>query len=207
MDFEEQRKSLVKKLESEGILKSEPVIKAFLEVPREEFIPEKYRKQAYEDHPIPIGEGQTISAPHMVAIMTELLKPEPDDRVLEVGAGSGYQAAILSRLVKEIYTVELESSLVVNARKALKKTGCGNVTVITGVGSRGYSLKAPFDKIIVACAAEKIPDALKRQLKEEGRIVAPLGGTWHQELTLGIKRKGSLDLSFHGGCVFVPLRH
>lgn len=207
MPFKERRKALVEKLKSEGLLKTGRIIRAFLETPREAFIPKGYQDQAYADRPLPIGEGQTISAPHMVAMMTELLEPRPTDRVLEVGAGSGYQAAILSRLVKKLYTIELESPLALRARAALKKTGCKNVTIIVGDGSRGHPREAPFDKIIVTCAPDKIPEPLKEQLKEGGRIVIPLGGAWRQELTLGIKRKGDLKLSFHGACVFVQLRH
>ena len=207
MDLEEKKKALIRELKSGKLLRTRVVTRAFEEVPRELFVPQKYRGQAYSDQPLPIGEGQTISAPHMVAMMTELLEPKKTDKVLEVGAGSGYQAAILSRLVKKLITIELEPELARRARESLKKAGYRNVRVLAGDGSKGYPKEAPYDKVIVTCACPEIPPALIEQLKEGGKLVAPVGGGWHQELIVGVKRKGKLVEKNYGGCVFVPLRH
>lgn len=203
----ERRKRLVERLKEEGHLRTPRVIRAFLEVPRELFVPKDMRQHAYADEPLPIGSGQTISAPHMAAIMTELLEPRKGDKVLEVGAGSGYQAAILSRLVKKVYTVELERGLAEKASRALEKAGCTNVQVKVGDGSKGWKEHAPFDKVIVTCGAGDIPEPLVGQLKEGGKMAIPVGGSWQQELIIGRKKKGRLLKERHGGCVFVPLRH
>ena len=200
-------KELIKRLKEEGWLKTPRIIKAFQQIDRSIFLPDELKRFAWVDEPLPIGRGQTISAPHMVARMTELLRPERQDKVLEVGAGSGYQAAILSKLVKEVITIELEPELAKRARENLKKAGCRNVRVLQGDGSKGYPEEAPYDKIIVTCACPEIPEELVRQLKEGGRIVIPVGGPGYQVLTLGIKEKGKLRLERYGACVFVPLRH
>jgi len=207
MDFFHKRVSLVRYLVDQGILKTSRIIEAFKTVPRELFVPEKYRKSAYSDEPLPIGFNQTISAPHMVAMMTELLEPKKTDKVLEVGAGSGYQAAVLSRLVRKVYTIELEPDLVKFASRNIRKAGIKNVRIMQGDGSKGYPKEAPYDKVIVTCACPEIPDALVEQLKEGGIILAPVGGGWSQELIKGVKRKGRLETKNCGGCVFVPLRH
>ncbi len=207
MSLAEKKKALIEHLISSGYLRTKPVIEAFRQVPRENFIPTAQKDYAYVDEPLPIGSGQTISAPHMVAIMTELLEPKKTDRVLEVGAGSGYQAAILSRLVKRIHTVELEPDLAKKAGEGLKKSGYDNVDVTVGDGSKGLPKEAPFDKIIVTCGATDIPKPLIEQLKEGGRIVIPVGSGMYQELILGVKRKGKLEKENKGACVFVPLRH
>ena len=207
MDFFHKRVSLVRYLVDQGILKTSRIIEAFKTVPRELFVPEKYRKSAYSDEPLPIGFNQTISAPHMVAMMTELLEPKKTDKVLEVGAGSGYQAAVLSRLVRKVYTIELEPDLVKFASRNIRKAGIKNVQIMQGDGSKGYPKEAPYDKVIVTCACPEIPDALVEQLKEGGIILAPVGGGWSQELIKGVKRKGRLETKNCGGCVFVPLRH
>lgn len=190
-----------------GYLKTEKVIEAFRKTDRKLFVPERYRDYAYYDQPLSIGFGQTVSAPHMVGIMSTLLEPEKSDKVLEVGAGSGYQAAVLSRLVKVVYTIELEQGLIDFAKGNLRKAGIENVKLIQGDGSRGYPEEAPFDKIIVTCAAPEMPEALIKQLKESGIILVPVGGSFHQELVLGRKVKGKLETTNCGGCVFVPLRH
>ncbi|RLJ06995.1 MAG: protein-L-isoaspartate O-methyltransferase [Candidatus Aenigmatarchaeota archaeon] len=200
-------KELIKRLKEEGWLKTPRIIKAFQQIDRSIFLPDELKRFAWVDEPLPIGRGQTISAPHMVARMTELLRPGRQDKVLEVGAGSGYQAAILSKLVKEVITIELEPELAKRARENLKKAGCRNVRVLQGDGSKGYPEEAPYDKIIVTCACPEIPEELVRQLKEGGRIVIPVGGPGYQVLTLGIKEKGKLRLERYGACVFVPLRH
>jgi len=206
MGLEENRELLIKKLAGEGYLKTEKVIGAFREIPREKFIPERDGDFAYSDYPLNIGRGQTISAPHMVAIMTELLKPKSRDIVLEIGAGSGYQAAILSKLVDTVYTIELESELAVSAKQNLEKAGCGNVHVMVGDGSKGYPPKAPYDKIIVTCATPEIFRAWKDQLKPGGIILAPVGGFYHQDLIMVKKTGDGFKEENHGGVMFVPLR-
>jgi protein-L-isoaspartate(D-aspartate) O-methyltransferase len=201
------KKRLVEKLRREGYLRSPGVVKAFMEVRREDFIPPGARDHAYADQPLPIGRGQTISAPHMVAVMTELLEPDAKDRVLEVGAGSGYQAAVLSKLVKKVYAIELEPELSEFARANLKSAGIGNVEVICGDGSRGYPRAKPYEKIIVTCACPEIPEPLVEQLKEGGILLAPVGGGFSQTLVKGKKEKGKLRTRGILECVFVPLRH
>jgi protein-L-isoaspartate(D-aspartate) O-methyltransferase len=206
MGIPEDREMLLSKLIGEGHLKTEKVIQAFREVPREEFVPDAEREFAYSDYPMDIGHGQTISAPHMVAIMSELLKPGASDNVLEVGAGSGYQAAILSKLAGQVYSTEVEPDLVMLARSNLQKAGCFNVQVIATDGSKGYPQAAPFDRIIVSCATPDIFQAWKDQVKEGGIILAPVGGFYHQELNLLKKSKGGFRQEKHGGVMFVPLR-
>lgn len=201
-----RRKDLVRYLKGRGFLRSRRVIRAFKDVPRELFVPEERRKYAYDDSPLPIGGGQTISAPHMVAVMTELLKPRKRDKVLEIGAGSGYQAAILAKLVKKVYTVEFDDELASFAEGNLKKAGIKNVEVIAGDGSLGYSEAAPYKKIIVTCGTPEIPEPLIEQLDDGGRLIAPVGGSWLQTLTMLRKKRGKIEKSEHGGCVFVMLR-
>ena len=206
MGLNEDREMLLSKLTGDGYLKSEKIIEAFREVPREDFIPESERSYAYADYPLEIGYGQTISAPHMVAIMTELLKPRSRDRVLEIGSGSGYQAAILAKLVDTVYTVEVEADLASMAMMNLDKAGIRNVHVFIGDGSRGYQTAAPYDKIIVTCATPEIFKAWIDQVVEGGIIIAPVGGFYHQDLILVRKTKEGVKQENHGGCIFVPLR-
>ncbi len=205
-EFAAERERMIQHLIREGYLKTEKVIAAFREVPRHLFVPKDLQPEAYADYPLPIGSGQTISAPHMVAIMTELLGPQPRDKVLEIGAGSGYQAAILSGLVKRVYTIELEKELVDAAKENLGRTGIKNAEVIHGDGSKGYAKAAPYDKIIVTCACGKVPSSLFGQLKINGILIAPVGGAWMQELKLYRKVKSGVIEESHGGCIFVPLR-
>jgi protein-L-isoaspartate(D-aspartate) O-methyltransferase len=164
------------------------VINAILEVPRHEFIPEERRAEAYEDYPLPIGYGQTISQPYIVAFMTEQLDLKPSNRILEIGAGSGYQAAILSRLVAEVYTIEIVDALAQRAARDLKRLGYDNVKVKSGDGYLGWSEHAPFDAIIVTCAPTKIPNPLLEQLREGGRMIVPVGELHDQMLYLLEKR-------------------
>lgn len=206
MGMNEDREMLISKLTGEGHLRSENIIEAFRMVPREMFVPEGDTASAYGDYPLQIGCGQTISAPHMVAIMTELLKPRKTDRVLEIGAGSGYQAAILAGLVRNVYTVELEPELAQNAAANIQKAGYGNVSIFVGDGCQGYPAFAPYDKIIVTCAAPEVLQAWKDQVKEGGLIIAPVGGFYHQDLVLLKRTKDGFEEERHGGCVFVPLR-
>lgn len=181
------------------------VLAAFAGVPREEFVPERYRDLAYADMPLEIGEGQTISQPYTVAFMTRLLDPQPKDKVLEIGTGSGYQAAILSKLVKKVHTIERFKDLAEGARKVLKRLGCKNVEVIVGDGSKGLPDKAPFDAIIVTAAAPKIPQPLLDQLRVGGRLVAPVGAGFSQDMTKITKTKKGLEKEVHPGFRFVPL--
>jgi protein-L-isoaspartate(D-aspartate) O-methyltransferase len=151
------------------------VMAAIAKVPREEFVPESLKSSAYENTPLPIGNGQTISQPYIVALMTDLLCPDKNDVILEVGTGSGYQAAVLSQLVKKVYSIEIVQSLAATAAQFLKKLGYLNVEVLLGDASRGLQKQAPFDGIIVTAAAGRIPLALKEQLKPGGRLVIPVG--------------------------------
>ncbi|MCB1125532.1 MAG: protein-L-isoaspartate(D-aspartate) O-methyltransferase [Verrucomicrobiae bacterium] len=151
------------------------VLAAMQHVPRHEFVPEAQRHLAYEDHPLPIGEGQTISQPYIVALMTERLEPRPEDRVLEIGTGSGYQAAVLARLVRDVYTLEIVESLGLRAREDLVRLGFTNVHVRIADGYQGWPEQAPFDAIIVTCSPDHVPAPLTAQLKEGGRMIIPVG--------------------------------
>lgn len=178
-------------------------------VPREEFIPPEIRDEAYVDTPLPIGEGQTISAPHMVAIMAERLQLKPGLKVLEIGAGSGYHAAVCAEIIApdgHMYTIERIASLANFAENNLKRTGYGTlVTVIFGDGTKGLPEKAPFDRIFVAAGAPDIPTPLTDQLADRGILLVPVGGRFYQDL-IKVERKGQkLDKENLGGCVFVPL--
>ncbi len=176
-------------LKGRGI-KDPRVLKAMGEIPRHLFVPADQRDRAYEDCALPIGMGQTISAPSVVAYMTEQIRPQPTDRVLEIGTGSGYQAAVVSRLVKEVYTIEILEPLAKKAEETLKQLGYHNVWVRVGDGFLGWTEKAPFDAIIVTCSAPRIPEPLFEQLKEAGRMIIPLGSKYLQRLYLIEKRKG-----------------
>ncbi len=174
-------------------------------VPRHEFVPENLRSFAYQDSPLPIGYGQTISQPYIVAFMTQQLQPQPSDRVLEIGTGSGYQAAILSALVQEVYTVEIITNLANRAAADLKRLGYTNVHVRAGDGYRGWPEAAPFDAVIVTCAPEKIPQPLTQQLKDGGRMIIPVGGPSDQDLVLLTKRGNKLERRAVLPVRFVPM--
>jgi protein-L-isoaspartate(D-aspartate) O-methyltransferase len=186
-------------------IKDQRVLDAMRKVPRHLFVPEHIRHSAYDDMALPIGEDQTISQPYMVAIMTELLELEGNEKVLEIGTGSGYQAAILAELAKEVYTIERFSTLAEQARKRLNELGYNNVFVMVGDGTKGLEEKAPFDRIIVTAAAPKIPEPLVKQLKEGGIIVVPIGERFSQILIKGKKEKDKIIEEYHTPCVFVPL--
>ena len=185
------------------------VLNAFLNIPRHRFVPENLAGEAYDDHPLPIGEGQTISAPHMVAIMAEALDLSPGQRVLEVGTGSGYHAAVCAEMIApdgHIWTIERISSLATFAEGNLKRTGYSQlVTVVFGDGSKGLPEQAPFDRIFVAAGAPDIPKPLTDQLKDGGRLLVPVGGRFYQDLIRVTRVKSRLLRENLGGCVFVPL--
>jgi protein-L-isoaspartate(D-aspartate) O-methyltransferase len=174
-------------------------------VPRHEFVPEAVRGQAYEDRPLPIGQGQTISQPYIVAFMTERLDLKPGERVLEVGTGSGYQAAVLAELGAQVYTIEIVPELARRAAADLKRLGYTNVVTRIGDGYKGWPDAAPFDAIIVTCAPEKVPQPLKDQLKEGGRMIIPVGPAWNQELILLRKRGEELEERAVLPVRFVPM--
>ena len=183
------------------------VIEALASVPREEFVPRTRRHQAYENRPLPIGYGQTISQPYIVAVMTDLLNLKPDDRVLEIGTGSGYQAAIAAQLAKEVYSIEIIEILGRKARKRLKRLGYDNVRVRLGDGYYGWKEHAPYDAIIVTAAASHIPPSLVRQLKRGGRMIIPVGSRFAtQQLVLVEKdRNGEVHTRQLMPVTFVPL--
>jgi protein-L-isoaspartate(D-aspartate) O-methyltransferase len=186
-------------------ISDENVINAMLEVERHKFVPEKFEKLAYLDHPLPIGEEQTISQPYVVALMTEKLALKKDERVLEVGTGSGYQAAILSVIVEEVYTIEIIPSLANSAAQRLKKLGFSNVYVKCGDGFLGWPEAAPFDAIIITCAPPEVPEPLVEQLADGGRLIVPLGEGF-QMLTLFKKIKGRLEKTEIIPVRFVPMK-
>lgn len=204
-DFKKLRNIMVEtQLIPRGI-RDENVLAAMRKVPRHLFVPEHIRHNAYADMAMSIGEGQTISQPYMVAVMTELLELKSQDKVLEIGTGSGYQAAILAEIAKDVYTIERIFELAERARNILADIGYNNVHVIVGDGTKGLESDAPFDKIIITAASPEIPKPLIEQLKEEGIIVAPVGGRFSQVLIKGKKKRGILLEEHHVPCVFVPL--
>lgn len=181
------------------------VMSAMKEIPRHLFVPQPYDKSAYEDCPLPIGNGQTISQPYIVALMTELLTLQPTDNVLEIGTGCGYQAALLAALVRQVTTIERIPEVAGLARENLTRIGIKNVDVIIGDGTLGYPQKAPYDGIIITAATPSVPIPLVKQLAEGGRLVAPVGARDIQELIRLIKKDGSITEEDHGGVRFVPL--
>jgi protein-L-isoaspartate(D-aspartate) O-methyltransferase len=203
--FLAQRRSMVElQLRARGI-RDERVLAAMLHIPRHEFVSGEYRDQVYEDHPIPIGEGQTLSQPYIVAITLEALALNPTNVVLEVGTGSGYQTALLSELARQVYSVERHASLARAAQATLARLGYINVEVLLGDGSRGLAEHAPFDAIVVSAAAPQIPPPLFEQLREGGRMVIPVGPPHAQQLQLVRKQAGLPVVTDLEGCRFVPL--
>jgi protein-L-isoaspartate(D-aspartate) O-methyltransferase len=183
----------------------ERVLDAMVRVPRHEFAPERYRNQAYEDHPLPIGQGQTISQPYIVARMLEALAIKPTSKVLEVGTGSGYLTALLAELAAQVISVERYADLANAARELLGRLGYSNVKVIVGDGSKGFAEAAPYDAIIVSAAAGEVPPALLEQLAEGCRMIIPVGSADSQQLQLIRMENGQPQISFHELCRFVPL--
>jgi protein-L-isoaspartate(D-aspartate) O-methyltransferase len=204
-DLAAQRQRMVEQqLKPRGI-KEERVLAAMAKVPREEFVPADARPSAYEDGPLPIGYDQTISQPYVVAFMTEQLRPKQSDRVLEIGSGSGYQAAILAELVGDVYTIEIVEPLAKSAEATLQRLGYNNVHIKVGDGYKGWPEEAPFDAIIVTCAPEKVPQPLVDQLKDGGRMVIPVGERFAQQLYLLEKKNGQLKESVTLPVRFVPM--
>jgi protein-L-isoaspartate(D-aspartate) O-methyltransferase len=206
-DFSEMRRRMVRtQLSSRGI-RNPAVLEAMAEVPREQFVFPQLRELAYRDAPLPIGEDQTISQPYMVALMAEALEPEPTDRVLEVGTGSGYGAAVLSCIAREVYTIERNETLAKTARQHLAELGCTNVYVAAGDGTLGWPEHAPYDGIVVTAGGPVIPEALQEQLAVGGRLVIPIG----PELTMqDLVRVHKIDRDTYrretlGEVRFVPL--
>ena len=206
-DFARLRGEMVKKqIEKRGI-KDPAALSALRKTPRHLFVPNNVLDDAYDDRPLPIGYGQTISQPFIVAYMTEIVKPKPDHRVLEIGTGSGYQAAVLAEIVKEVYTIEIIDSLGSQARNRLSRLNYKNITVKTGDGYYGWKDKSPFDAIVVTAAAEHIPPPLIEQLKEGGRMIIPVGSPFMvQQLMLVEKKGGKTRTSNLMPVRFVPFK-
>src|SRR6266481_5638014 len=200
----ERQRMVQQQLMTRGI-HEERVLAAMAKVPREEFVPADERAGAYTDHPLPIGYDQTISQPYIVAFMTEQLHPKLSDRVLEIGTGSGYQAAILAELVVEVYTIEIAEPLARSAEVTLARLGYKNVHVKVGDGYKGWLEHAPFDAIIVTCAPDRVPRPLTDQLKDGGRMIIPVGNRFAQELYLLEKKNGQLKESAVLPVRFVPM--
>lgn len=202
-------KKMIKRMVQEQIInrgiENEKVINAMMEVKRHLFVPGEYREFAYKDRPLPIGEGQTISQPYIVAYMTELLELDKDESVLEIGTGSGYQAAILSEICNNVYTIEINETLGSRAQKTLDSLGYENVHAKIGDGYKGWPEHAPFDAIIVTCAPTSIPKPLKEQLAEGGRMIIPVGGKFIQHLTVLEKQDGKIIKKKDAPVMFVPM--
>ncbi len=201
LDYNSQRIRMVKTQIGARGVKDERVLEAMRTVPRHQFVPQYNRDRSYGDYPLPIGKGQTISQPYIVALMTELLHPKRDHKVLEIGTGSGYQAAVLSHLVSKVYTIEIIPELSHRAQETLKKLGYDNIEFKIGDGYRGWKEHAPFDGIIVTAAPDHIPEPLIEQLAVGGRMVIPVG-KWYQKLVVvrktenGIEKEDIIPVSF-----------
>lgn len=203
--FDRQRAALVEQLRRQGIQDSS-VLDAFRRVPRHKFVPREQRYESYGNYPVPIGEGQTISQPLMIALMMAQLRCRADCRVLEIGTGSGYQAALLCEMGAEVVSVERKPRLAWIAARVLREAGYGDVILLCGDGTRGARAYAPFDRIIVTAGAPHVPGALVDQLAARGRLVIPVGDRVSQDLIVVTKdADGRVREESHGGCVFVPL--
>jgi protein-L-isoaspartate(D-aspartate) O-methyltransferase len=204
-DLAAQRQAMVEtQIAARGI--SDPAtLEAMRTVPRHEFLPMRLRDEAYMDYPLPIGHGQTISQPYIVAFMTDVIRPQPGEKILEIGAGSGYQAAILAQMGAEVYTIEIVEPLAEMARQTLERLGYKNARVKHGDGYRGWPEHAPFDAIVVTCAPDKIPPDLLAQLKDGGRMIIPVGGGMNQELVLLRKEGDKIEKQSVLPVRFVPM--
>jgi protein-L-isoaspartate(D-aspartate) O-methyltransferase len=204
-DFAIERQLMVQEQLMPRGIHDERVLAAMSKVPREEFVPQDVRAESYTDGPLPIGHGQTISQPFIVAFMTEQLRPSAKDRVLEIGTGSGYQSAVLAELVAEVYTIEIIEPLAKGAEATLARLGYKNVHVKAGDGYKGWPEQAPFDAIIVTCAPDRVPERLTEQMKDGGRMIIPVGEQFAQELYLLEKKNGQLKESAVWPVRFVPM--
>lgn len=209
-DYKEKRNNLVDSLIRKGYVESNTVEKAIRKVPRHEFVPKRVKSRAYIDSPQPIGEGQTISAPHMVAMMVENLDMDEGQKVLEVGGGMGYHATVIAEIVGEegrVYSIEYVSTLAKSAKKRVKDAGYHNIKIIQGDGSTGYERGAPYHRISVACGAPSIPSPLIDQLILKGKILIPVGSKFFQKLIKATKKKeNEIEKENLGGVRFVPLK-
>ncbi len=204
-DYHKLRERMVKEQIMDRGIRSRRVLDAMRKVERHRFVPQNIIEQAYDDNALPIGEGQTISQPYVVAFMTDALDLSSEDRVLEVGTGSGYQAAILGELCKEVYTIEIVQNLGQRSKELLQALGYKNVFVRTGDGYLGWPEAAPFDAIIVTCSPGQVPTPLQEQLKEGGRMIIPVGESYLQELVLITKKNGKLKSQKRLPVQFVPM--
>jgi len=205
MNFDALREFMVRNQLIPRGIRDERVLRAMKKVPRHLFVPEPVRYQAYDDSALSIGEGQTISQPYMVAVMTELLELQGGEKVLEVGTGSGYQAAVLAELVKEVYTIERIELLAQRVEEQFQSLGYAHLHVKKGDGTLGWPEQAPFDRILITAGTPGIPEPLREQLADEGILIAPVGDRFSQQLLRLKKSKGLFSEEYHTPCVFVPL--
>jgi protein-L-isoaspartate(D-aspartate) O-methyltransferase len=204
--YSRKRKEMVRKQLAARDITDRKVLEVMGKVPRHLFVSSRYQRQAYEDNPLPIDEGQTISQPYIVALMTQHLKLKKGERVLEVGTGSGYQTAVLAHLTDRVYSIEIRKNLAKKATKTLEELNYDQVKVKCADGYFGWEEHAPFDAIIITCAANHVPPPLLKQLKEGGRLIIPLGSTlYFQNLTLITKTKGKPEVKYISGVRFVPM--
>jgi protein-L-isoaspartate(D-aspartate) O-methyltransferase len=203
-NFEEKRKQMVELIKHRGI-DDERVLSVMSIISRERFVPVFLKAEAYEDYPLEIGQGQTISQPYIIALMTHLLSPKQDEIILEIGTGSGYQAAILSLLCKKVYTVERIPELADRARNILAELGLKNIDVYTGDGTIGLKEFSPYDGIMVTASSPQVPSSIVKQLKDGGRMIIPVGERYSQNLLRVWSKGGKTYTEDFGGCVFVPL--
>ena len=205
MDDRDRRVQMVERQIAARGVRDPRALEAMQEVPRHLFVPDDQRGHAYEDRALPIANGQTISQPYIVAVMTELLAPKADHRVLEIGTGSGYQTAILSRLSRQVISIERHRELAETARRIFDTLGLGNIDIRVGDGSEGLPEEAPFDRILVTAGAPSVPESLKEQLGDRGRLVLPVGPSGYQHLTIVDRFGSSFEQQEREACVFVPL--
>ncbi|WP_290813516.1 protein-L-isoaspartate(D-aspartate) O-methyltransferase [Halovivax sp.] len=208
-NFTDRRDRMVDHLVEQGRIERASTAAALRAVPRHEFVPEERRRHAYDDRPLPIGEDQTISAPHMVGIMLDLLALDPGDRVLEIGTGCGYHAAATAEVVgtENVYSVEYHESLAERARARLTALGYGDISIRVGDGHAGWPAHAPYDAAYLTCAARAIPERVLDQVRDDGgRLLGPIGSRWQTLVLLRKRSDGSIDREDHGGVRFVPMR-